>query len=86
MEVMDKAIILTALNRSVLRGFIKPFATQQRKQSWIFKHSYCVVKRKNPNKVWFVCKYCHTHKVIDARGSGIFDVTKATSAAAAYLS
>jgi hypothetical protein len=36
--------------------------------------------------VWFVCKYCHTHKVIDGGGSGIFDVTKATSAAAAHLS
>jgi hypothetical protein len=28
--------------------------------------------------VWFVCKYCHTHKVSCAGGSGIFDVTRAT--------
>jgi hypothetical protein len=28
--------------------------------------------------VWFVCKYCHTHKVIYAGGSGRFDVTRAT--------
>ncbi|KAI2483714.1 hypothetical protein Ptr902_06031 [Pyrenophora tritici-repentis] len=35
---------------------------------------------------WFVCKYCHTHKVIDAGGSGIFDVTRATTAAATHLS
>jgi hypothetical protein len=69
-----------------LRGFIKTFATQRRKQSWIFKHGYRVVEGKNPFKVWFVYKYCYTHKVIHAGGSGIFDVTKATSAAAAHLS
>jgi hypothetical protein len=32
-----------------------------------------------------VCKHCHTHKVIDAGGGGLFDVTKATSAAANHL-
>jgi hypothetical protein len=32
-----------------------------------------------------VCKHCHTHKVIDAGGGGLFDVTKATSAAATHL-
>jgi hypothetical protein len=33
-----------------------------------------------------VCKHCHTHKVIDASGGGLFNVTKATSAAANHLS
>jgi hypothetical protein len=69
-----------------LRGFIKPFATQRRNKSWIFRHGYRVVERKDPSRVWFVCKYCHTHKVIDAGGSGIFDVTRATTAAATHLS
>ena len=36
--------------------------------------------------MWFVCKYCHTHKVIDAGGGGMFDVTRATTAAATHLS
>jgi hypothetical protein len=33
-----------------------------------------------------VCKYCHQHKLIDVGGSGIFEVTRATSLLAAYLS
>jgi hypothetical protein len=69
-----------------LRGFIKPLATQRRVKSWIFRHGYHVVEGKNPTRVWFVCKYCHTHKVIDAGGGGIFDVTKATTSAATHLS
>ena len=54
--------------------------------SWIFQHGYRVVERKNLTRVWFVCKYCHTHRVIDVGGSGIFDVTRATILAATYLS
>jgi hypothetical protein len=69
-----------------LRGFIKPLTTQRCVKSWIFQHGYCVVERKNPSRVWFVCKYCHTHKVIDAGGGGMFNVTKATTAAATHLS
>lgn len=37
------------------------------------------------SRVWFVCKYCHTHKAIDAGGSGMFDVTRATTAAATHI-
>ncbi|RYN60368.1 hypothetical protein AA0117_g13081 [Alternaria alternata] len=69
-----------------LRGFIKPLATQRRVKSWIFRHGYRVVERSKPSKVWFICRYCHTHKVIDAGGSGVFDVSRATSAAASHLS
>ncbi|KAF2832721.1 hypothetical protein CC86DRAFT_313931 [Ophiobolus disseminans] len=70
-----------------LKGFIKPLTTQRRGvKSWIFRHGYRVVKRNNLSKIWFVCKHCYTHKVIDASGGGLFDVTKATSAAANYLS
>jgi hypothetical protein len=36
-------------------------------------------------KTWFMCKYCHQHKIIDAGGSGIFDVSRATSAASSHL-
>ena len=33
-----------------------------------------------------MCKYCHQHKLINIGGSGIFEVTRATSLAAAHLS
>jgi hypothetical protein len=32
--------------------------------------------------VWFVCRYCHSHKVF---GGGLYDITRATSAAATHL-
>jgi hypothetical protein len=60
-------------------------ATQQRQKSWIYRHGYCVTEVKDPSKIWFVCRYCHQHKVIDAGSGGLFDVTKATTAAATYL-
>ncbi len=69
-----------------LRDFIKPLAIQRHVKSWIYQHAYRVVERNNPSKVWFICRYCHTHKVIDTGGSGIFDVSRATSAAASHLS
>lgn len=32
-----------------------------------------------------MCKYCHIHKLIDSGGAGLFDVLRATSAAASHL-
>jgi hypothetical protein len=40
---------------------------------------------KAPTSKWLVCKYCHQHEIIDAEGAGLFNVTKATSSAAAHL-
>lgn len=65
-----------------LKRFMKPLKTQKRSLSWIFQHGYRVVERNNPSKVWFVCKYCHTHKIVN---SGTFNVSRATSAAAFHL-
>ena len=65
---------------------MKPLTTQRRVKSWIFRHGYRVVERKDPSRVWFVYKYYYTHKVIDAGGGGMFDVTRATTAAATHLS
>ncbi|KAF7567738.1 hypothetical protein PtrM4_143290 [Pyrenophora tritici-repentis] len=64
---------------------MKPLTTGRRVKSWIFQHGYRVVELYDQNRVWFVCKYCHIHKVIDTGGSGVFDVSKATSSAAAHL-
>jgi hypothetical protein len=67
------------------KGLMKPLATQWRAKSWVFQHGYYVVERKNPGKLWFVCNHCHNYKVVDAGGPGgpgMFDVSRATSAAA----
>ncbi|EDU47309.1 predicted protein [Pyrenophora tritici-repentis Pt-1C-BFP] len=71
------------INWDRLPRFMKPLTTGRRVKSWIFQHGYRVVELYDQNRVWFVCKYCHIHKVIDTGGSGVFDVSKATSSAAA---
>jgi hypothetical protein len=68
-----------------LPSFIRPVATQKQKKSWIYRHGYRVALMRDHTKIWFVCKCCHEHKIIDAGGSGLFDVSSATSAASAHL-
>jgi hypothetical protein len=36
-------------------------------------------------KIFWLCKYCHQHKITDATGKGIFNVTRATSTAINHL-
>jgi hypothetical protein len=68
-----------------LSQFTKPLATQKQQKSWVYRYGYRVTLLKAPTSKWFVCKYCHQHKIIDAGGAGLFNVTKATSSAAAHL-
>ncbi|KAG9378445.1 hypothetical protein A1F94_011561 [Pyrenophora tritici-repentis] len=49
-----------------LPDFIKPLARSKRPKSWIFQYGYRVVERHATSRIWFVCKYCHVHKTIDA--------------------
>jgi hypothetical protein len=60
-------------------------ATQKQRKSWIYRHGYRVALLNLPKRKFFVCKYCHQHKIIDAGGSGIFEVSKATTAASTHL-
>ncbi|KAI1506889.1 hypothetical protein Ptr86124_014175 [Pyrenophora tritici-repentis] len=60
------------INWDRLPRFMKPLTTGRRVKSWIFQHGYRVVELYDQNRVWFVCKYCHIHKVIDTGGSGVF--------------
>lgn len=64
---------------------MSPVRSQKQKKSWIYRYSYRVALRRDHTKIWFVCKYCHEHKIIDAGGSGLFDVSNATSAASTHL-
>jgi len=75
----------TGIDWARLPDFMKPLSTQRRQKSWIYRHGYRVTEVKDPSKIWFVCRYCHQHKVIDAGSGGLFDVTKATTAAATHL-
>jgi hypothetical protein len=68
-----------------LPGFMRPLATQKQKKSYIYHHGYRVALIRNPQRIWFVCKYCHLHKTIDLGSSGLFNVTRATTAASARL-
>jgi hypothetical protein len=59
--------------------------TSTRNSSWIYKYGYRCQSRKNPDQTIWVCHYCHQHKIIDSGGKGRYNVTNATSAAAAHL-
>jgi hypothetical protein len=55
---------------SRLKGFVTPLSTPQGKASWIFQHSWRVWKEgtHDPDESYFVCKYCHTHKLLRKEG------------------
>jgi hypothetical protein len=68
-----------------LPRYMKPLATQKQKTSWVYLHGYRVVLRKQPDCVFFVCRYCHAHKSVD-RGSGsLYKTTTSTSTSAHHL-
>jgi hypothetical protein len=63
------------------RRYMKPLSQLRRAKSWIYQYGYRVVYRDAPTRQFWVCKYCHTHKL----PSGIIDVSQATSSTAAHL-
>lgn len=69
------------INWDRLRGYIKPFASQRGAKSWIYRHGYRVALLKDPNRIFFICRYCHRHKRIDAGCGGIYETTRSTSTA-----
>lgn len=56
-----------------------PLATQRSKRSWVYRHGYRVALKRDPSRLFFVCRYCHQHKVIDAGHGGIYETTRSTS-------
>jgi hypothetical protein len=61
--------------------YIKPLSQLRRAKSWIYQYGYRVVHQDRPTRQFWVCKYCHIHKL----PSTIIDVSQATSSAAAHL-
>lgn len=69
-----------------LRGYMKPLATQTRAKSWVFQYGWRVASiASGGTKVFFICRYCHEHKYIDAGRGGAYDVSKSTSTAVRHL-
>jgi hypothetical protein len=85
-EMISTADNFDGIDWPCLPGYIKPLPGSKRPKSWIFRYGYCIVERQATNWIWFVCKYCHIHKTIDAGSGGLFNITQATTSAATHLS
>jgi hypothetical protein len=46
---------------------------------------YRIALRINPSRIFFVCRYCHQRKVIDAGGGDLYETTTSTSTSARHL-
>ncbi|KAF2876031.1 hypothetical protein BDV95DRAFT_466503, partial [Massariosphaeria phaeospora] len=68
-----------------LPDYMAPLRTQKHKKSWIYRHGYRVCLRRLPQRIFFVCAYCHRDKTIDRGGTRLYDVTASTSSAANHL-
>jgi hypothetical protein len=62
-----------------LPRYTKPLASQRSKRSWVYRHGYRVALLKDLRRLFFVCRYCHERKIIDAGGGGIYETTRSTS-------
>jgi hypothetical protein len=60
-------------------------ASQRSRKSWIYRYGYRVAYRKDPTRIYFVCRYCHEHKFIDAGVTQVYETTRSTSAAQRHL-
>jgi hypothetical protein len=68
-----------------LAQYMKPLASVQTKRSWVYRYGWRVALIKDPDRIFFVCRHCHKHKIIDCGGGGIYETTKAPSSAARHL-
>ena len=39
--------------------YCKPVATQKQRKSWVYRYGYRVALIKDPDRLFFVCRYCH---------------------------
>jgi hypothetical protein len=70
---------------SRLPKYMKPLTTSKFKKSWVYKHSYRIALRSNPEKLFFISHVCFKSKQINNDGSGVCNTTFSTSAAARHL-
>ena len=75
---------------SKLRRYSKPKRTLTGKKSWIFNHGYRIALRRSTEdaeeaeRTYLLCRWCHQNSGASA-GSGIIEVSSATSSAAKHL-
>jgi hypothetical protein len=65
--------------------YCKPVAGQTARKRWIYRHGYRVASLANDKQFFFVCRYCHQRRYIDANRGGIYETTRSTSTAARHL-
>jgi hypothetical protein len=64
-----------------LSGYIKPLTLSQATRSWVYRHGWCVTLLKDPDRIFFVCRYCHKHR---HKGS-VYEATRSPTSAARHL-
>jgi hypothetical protein len=67
-----------------LPQYMRPLASVRTKRSWVYSHGWRVALIEDPDRIFFVCRYCHEHKLIKCGARGIYKTTKAPSSAAPF--
>jgi hypothetical protein len=86
-EALDASLMdcFEGIDWTRLPKYVKPVASQRSRKSWIYRHGYRVSALKDPSRLYFICRYCHKHKVTDAGLGGIYETTHSTSSAQRHL-
>lgn len=65
-----------------VKGFAAPLSTPSQRPSWVWRYGWRIWKEHTvPEQLYFLCKYCHTHKL----PGGMVQVGAATSSAISHL-
>jgi hypothetical protein len=64
---------------------MKPLALVRTKRSWVYCYGWRVALIKDLDRIFFVCRYYHKHKIIDCEGGSIYKIIKAPLLATRYL-
>jgi hypothetical protein len=66
---------------SRLPGYIKPLALSRARRSWVYRYGWHVTLLKDPDRIFFVCRYCHKHRL----KGGVYEATRSPTSAARHL-
>jgi len=59
-----------------LPQYMKPLASVRTKRSWVYRYGWRVALSKDPDRIFFVCRHCYNHKIVDCGGGGIYETTR----------
>lgn len=62
-EALDESLEdqFDGINWQRLRLYMKPLSSARARKSWVFKYGWRVALLKDPDRIFFVCFYCHKH-------------------------